>query len=121
VSPRTVAVAALLTVGVGVELACCLGVLVMRDVYDKLHYTAPATTIGSLAIALAVVVEESLSQAGIKALLVFGALLVTNPVLTHATARAARVRQLGGWEPDPGGGSRPAAPDPPGTPEGRER
>jgi monovalent cation/proton antiporter MnhG/PhaG subunit len=97
VTPRGLAVAALLTLGVGTELVCCVGVLVMRDAYDKLHYTAPATTVGSLAIAAAVLVSESLSQAGVKALLVFVALLVTNPVLTHATARAARVRQLGAW------------------------
>jgi monovalent cation/proton antiporter MnhG/PhaG subunit len=121
VSPRAVAVAVLLIVGVGVELACCLGVLVMRDAYDKLHYTAPATTVGSLAIALAVVVEESLSQAGIKALLVFGALLVANPVLTHATARAARVRQYGRWQSDAGGADRTPAPDPPGTSAGPDR
>jgi monovalent cation/proton antiporter MnhG/PhaG subunit len=94
VTARQVAVAVLLTLGVGVELACCVGVLVMRDAYDKLHYTAPATTIGSLAIAAAVVVSAPLSQAAVKALLVFLALLVTNPVLTHATAR---VRQLGAW------------------------
>jgi monovalent cation/proton antiporter MnhG/PhaG subunit len=101
VTAREVAVAALLTLGVAVELVCCVGVLVMRDAYDKLHYTAPATTVGALAIALAVVVQESLSQAGIKALLIFLALLVTNPVLTHATARAARVRQLGTWQARP--------------------
>jgi monovalent cation/proton antiporter MnhG/PhaG subunit len=100
-TPRGVAVAILLAVGVGVELFCCVGVLVMRDLYDKLHYTAPATTIGSLAIAAAVVVQESFSQAGIKAILVFLILLVTNPVLSHATARAARVRELGHWEPRP--------------------
>lgn len=107
-TPRALAVAVLLILGVGVELVCCVGVLVMRDAYDKLHYTAPATTVGSLAIAAAVVVQESLSQAGVKALLVFVALLVTNPVLTHATARAARVRQLGAWR---------AGPEPPGPPE----
>ena len=105
---REVAVAVLLTLGVAVELVCCVGVLAMRGAYDKLHYTSPATTLGSLAIAAAVVVDQSLSQAGIKALLVFVALLVTNPVLTHATARAARVRQLGSWQapsqpPDDGG------------------
>jgi multicomponent Na+:H+ antiporter subunit G len=72
-------------------------VLVMRDAYDRLHYTAPATTIAPLAIAAAIVLEERLSAAGIKALLVALALLVTNPVLTHATARAARIRQLGEW------------------------
>jgi len=102
VTPRGVAVAALLVVGVSIELACCIGVLVMRSLYDKLHYTAPATTIGSLAIAAAIVVEESFGQAGIKAILVFLVMLVTNPVLTHATARAARVRELGRWQPGPG-------------------
>jgi monovalent cation/proton antiporter MnhG/PhaG subunit len=91
------AIAVLLVLGVGVELACCVGVLVMRDAYDRLHYTAPATTIGPLAIAAAIVLQESLSAAGIKALLVALALLITNPVLTHATARAARVRELGEW------------------------
>jgi multicomponent Na+:H+ antiporter subunit G len=96
-SPRGLLVAALLVVGVGVTLASCIGVLVMRDAYDRLHYTAPATTIAPLAIAAAIMLEERLSAAGIKALLVALALLVTNPVLTHATARAARIRQLGGW------------------------
>jgi len=43
------------------------------------------------------VLEESFSAAGIKALLVALVLLATNPVLTHATARAARVRALGEW------------------------
>lgn len=120
-NPRSLAVAVLLTVGVGVELACCLGVLVMRGAYDKLHYTAPATTIGSLAIALAVVVEESLSQAGIKALLIFATLLAANPVLTHATARAARVRQLGRWQPDAGDAGQPATNDRPAAPGAPDR
>jgi monovalent cation/proton antiporter MnhG/PhaG subunit len=116
---KAVAVAALLTVGVVVELACCLGVLLMRGVYDKLHFTAPATTIGSLAIALAVIVQESFSQAGLKALLIFLILLVANPVLTHATARAARVRQYGTWQPEASGVEAAAARDRP--PEGPER
>jgi multicomponent Na+:H+ antiporter subunit G len=96
-SPRGLLVAALLVVGVGVTLASCVGVLLMRDAYDKLHFTAPATTIAPLAIAAAIVLEERLSAAGLKALLVALALLVTNPVLTHATARAARIRQFGEW------------------------
>jgi len=96
-SPRGILVGALLVVGVGVTLASCVGVLVMRDAYDRLHYSSPATTIAPLAIAAAIVLEESFSAAGIKALLVALVLLVTNPVLTHATARAARVRALGEW------------------------
>ncbi len=96
-TPRAIAATVLLVVGVGVELACCVGVLVMRDVYDKLHYTAPATTLGAFAIAGAVLLRESIVQFGIKTILVTLALLITNPVLTHAIARAARIRRFGAW------------------------
>jgi multicomponent Na+:H+ antiporter subunit G len=96
-TPRAAASVALLVLGVGIELACCIGVLVMRGVYDKLHYGAPATTLGAFAIAGAVVLRTPLVQFGIKALLVALVLLVTNPVLSHATARAARIRRFGAW------------------------
>lgn len=89
----TIAAAVLVTVGVAVELACCVGVVVMRDVYDKLHFTGPATILGPLALAGAIVVQEGLNQAGIKALLVAALLVVANPVLTHATGRALYIRQ----------------------------
>jgi len=104
VSPRELAVAALLVVGIGVTLASCLGVLLMRNAYDRLHYTAPATTLAPLAVAAAVLVAEGPSAAGVKAVLVAIVLLVTNPVLTHATARAARIRKFGEWRPHDGGG-----------------
>jgi multicomponent Na+:H+ antiporter subunit G len=96
-TPREVVATVLLVFGVGVELACCLGVLVMRGVYDKLHYTSPATTIGAVAIAAAVVLRESVVTYGIKAMLVALALLITNPVMSHAIARAARIRRHGAW------------------------
>jgi monovalent cation/proton antiporter MnhG/PhaG subunit len=96
-SPRGILVTALLLVGVGVTLVSCLGVLAMRDAYDRLHYTAPAAVVAPLAIAAAVVLEERFSAAGIKAVLVALVLILTNPVLGHATARAARIRQFGEW------------------------
>ena len=96
-SLRELAVAALLVVGVAAALLSCLGVLVMRDAYDRLHYTAPAATLAPVLLAAAVVVEEGLSAVGVKALLVALVLVATNPVLSHATARAARIRQFGHW------------------------
>jgi monovalent cation/proton antiporter MnhG/PhaG subunit len=101
VSVSSVAVVVLLTFGVTVELACCLGVLVMSDAYDKLHYLGPAAIVGPLAIAAAVVVRESLSQAGVKALLVAALLMVASPVLTHATARALYIRRRDHLDPEP--------------------
>ena len=69
-SARDLAVVVLLVLGVGVTLLSCAGVLVMRNPYDRLHYTAPAAVLAPVAIAAAVVLEERLSAAGIKAVLV---------------------------------------------------
>jgi monovalent cation/proton antiporter MnhG/PhaG subunit len=101
VSLSTVVVIVLLTFGVGVELACCLGVLVMEDAHDKLHYVGPGAIFGPLAVAAAIVVRESLSQAGIKALLTAALLIVVNPVLTHAIGRALYIRRRDHLEPSP--------------------
>jgi len=97
VSVGDVAVAVLLAVGVASALMSALGLVATRDPYDQLHFTGPATVIGPVAIAAAVLVEEPLSSAGIKAVLVALVMLASGPVLIHATARAARVRERGRW------------------------
>jgi monovalent cation/proton antiporter MnhG/PhaG subunit len=92
-----VAVAVLLGLGVGSALLSAMGLLATRNPYDQLHFTGPATVIGPVAIAAAVLVEEPLSSAGVKAVLIALVMLATGPVLIHATARAARVRERGRW------------------------
>ena len=92
-------VAILLALGVASVLLSCAGVVVMRAPLDRLHFTAPASTIGPVLIAAAVLVEEPLSSAGIKAVMVALLIVVTTPVLSHATAHAARVRRHGRWVP----------------------
>lgn len=89
----------LLALGVGVEWLCCLGLLLGRTALDRLHYLGPATLLGPLLIAAAVVVHEALSQAGIKAILLVLAFLISSPVLSHATGRAARLRGYGNLRP----------------------
>jgi multicomponent Na+:H+ antiporter subunit G len=95
---RDVIVAVLLGLGVAAALLSCVGVLVMRNALDRLHFTAPASTVSPVLFALAVLVEEPLSSAGVKAVLVAALIIITTPVLTHATARAARVRDHGRWK-----------------------
>jgi len=97
VSPGDVAVAGLLALGVGAALLGALGLLATGNPYDQLHFTGPATLIGPVAIAAAVLVEEPLSSAGVKSVLIAIILISTGPVLIHATARAARVRDRGRW------------------------
>ena len=78
---------ALLVAGVGVELLACAGVLLVRDALDRLHYTG-AGTLAALLVVAAVVVRESFSLIGNKAILLAAFVLVTAPVLTHYTAQA---------------------------------
>jgi multisubunit Na+/H+ antiporter MnhG subunit len=46
-------------------------------------------------------IHDGFSQSGVKAVIAASILFVMNPILTHATARAARVNERGHWEPDP--------------------
>ena len=91
----------LVAAGVAGELACCVGLVLMRDVFDRLHYAMAATTLPPFLIAAAVVVEEDWTQPAINALLIAAALFVANPVLATATARAARARRYGRVEARP--------------------
>lgn len=88
-----IAVAALLVIGVLGFALTSLGVLVCRDVFDQIHYLAPGSLVGSIAICAAVLLHGGFSQAGSKSILIALLLLLSNPVLSHATARAARIRR----------------------------
>ncbi|HEU5200609.1 MAG TPA: monovalent cation/H(+) antiporter subunit G [Ktedonobacterales bacterium] len=99
---QTIFADVLLALGVGIELLSCLGLLVMNNVFDRLHYVGPAATLGPIAIAGAVLLEEGISTAGLKAILIAVVLVGVGPIVTHATARAARVRQFGQWQAQPG-------------------
>lgn len=98
-SAREVVVCILLGTGVFGFALCALGLLLSRNFYDQLHFLAPASLVGAVAIPLAVLVEEGFSQAGTKALLIAILLFWANPVLSHASARAGRIRRKGQWPP----------------------
>jgi multisubunit Na+/H+ antiporter MnhG subunit len=98
-----VAVAALLVLACALVVLSALGVVLMRGVYDRLHYTGPPSLAAAL-VAAAVVVRESFSLIGNKAVLLAVLLLVASPLLAHVTSRAARIREHGDWvlRPDDG-------------------
>jgi multicomponent Na+:H+ antiporter subunit G len=85
----------LVALGVALELACCLGLALARDGFDRLHFVSAATTLPPILIAAAVVVEEGLDQASLNAIAVALLLLVLNPILVHATARVGRQSRMG--------------------------
>jgi monovalent cation/proton antiporter MnhG/PhaG subunit len=84
------AVNVLLALGVVLELLCCVGVVVMRTTYDRLHYAAAGTTVPAFLVLAAVLVREGVSSGGLQAIAAVAFMFLLNPVLVTATARAAR-------------------------------
>jgi multisubunit Na+/H+ antiporter MnhG subunit len=85
-----------LIAGTALDVFAVLGMSVMRDAFDRLHYVGLAGY-GALLIAVAIVVRESWSLIGDKALLTAALLLIIGPVLVHTTARSLRTREHGDW------------------------
>jgi multisubunit Na+/H+ antiporter MnhG subunit len=88
--------AVLLIAGGLLELLAVLGICVMRDAYDRLHYPGLAG-FGAFLICLAVLFRESFSLIGDKALLVGVILLLCGPILVQTTVRSLLIRELGDW------------------------
>lgn len=76
-------------------LLSSVGLVAAKTGWDKLNYTGPANVVAPVAIAAAVLVDDSLTSASVKAALVAVVLLVTGPAVVHATGRAARIREEG--------------------------
>jgi multisubunit Na+/H+ antiporter MnhG subunit len=93
---RLVVATILLIAGSVLELLAVLGVCVMRNAYDRLHYVGLAG-FGALLVGVSILVRESFSLIGDKALLTGGLLVVTGPILAHTTARSLLIRELGDW------------------------
>ena len=92
---RPLAVDILLAAGTACQLLCCAGVLACRDAFDRLHYSAAATTVGPVLIAGAIVVREGTASPTLGTVVAVALPLLASPLLTHATAIAARRVEVG--------------------------
>jgi multisubunit Na+/H+ antiporter MnhG subunit len=86
----------LLIAGLVLDAFAVLGLCVMRDVFDRLHYVALAGY-GALLIGVSILVRESWSMIGSKSLATGGLLVIIGPLLLHGTARSFRTRERGVW------------------------
>ncbi len=98
-SARHVVATGLLIAGSSLEVLAVIGVAVLRDAYDRLHYVGLAG-FGALLVAVAIVTRESFSLIGDKSLATAAVIVLLGPVLVHATARSLRIREHGDWRED---------------------
>lgn len=91
----------LLCLGTGLGVIAALGVVVMRDWQDRVHYAA-LSSFGVFLVALSILVRESFSVIGNKALATGVLMLIAGPVVVHVTLRSGRIRTLGDWRRNTG-------------------
>ena len=91
---KDVVVAVLLVIGVGAQVLGCVGIALMRNAYDRLHYTSPSV-LAAVALAAAVLVREGFSLIADKGLMLAAVVVITSPVIVQALARAARTSEHG--------------------------
>ncbi len=94
-----------LGLAVAVVLLLSVGVLVVRGVYDKLHFVTPAALVAPVLVTLAVLVRAGFSATTTETVMALLFMVIAGPFLTHATIRAARVREMGDWRPGRHGGT----------------
>lgn len=110
---QQVVVDILLGLAVAIVLASSVGILVMRDAYQKLHYVTPIAVLAPLAVGLAVLAQSGWSVSSAETWLAVLFMLIGGPFLSHATIRAARIREHGDWRPGATAGqNRPGEPRP---------
>ena len=98
-----------LGVAVAIAVISAVGVLVMRDTYQKLHFVGPAALVSPVLVTLAVWLHVGNTATTLEAMLALLFVVIAGPYLSHATIRAARIRETGDWRPG-GPGHAPPLP-----------
>jgi monovalent cation/proton antiporter MnhG/PhaG subunit len=96
-----VAVHILLTAGVLAQLICCLGVVLGKTAFDRLHYAGAGSTLGPLLITAAVIVLRGVDASSLETIVAALVLLAPSPIIAHALARTARQIYFGQVEARP--------------------
>jgi multisubunit Na+/H+ antiporter MnhG subunit len=94
---RTIIADVLLGAAALVVVISSIGVLVMRNAYRKLHYVTPAALVAPVLVGLAVLARSGWTINSGMTWLALLFVVIGAPVLSHATIRAARIRDAGDW------------------------
>jgi multicomponent Na+:H+ antiporter subunit G len=94
---RDIVSGVLLGLAVVIVITASVGVLLMRDPYQKLHFVTPAALVAPALVALAVLVQTGLDENSGETCLALLFMVIAGPFLSHATIRALRVREKGDW------------------------
>jgi len=94
---RGIAVDIFLGLGVAVAIMSSIGILAMRDAYQRVHYVTPISLLTPVSIGIAILIQSGWSSRSAQTWLAIGFMAIASPFLSHATMRAIRIRETGDW------------------------
>ncbi len=71
----------------------------MKDEYQMMHFMSPPASLSVILITIAIFLQDGRKPESFEALFTAGVLVVMNSIVTHATARAFRIREIEDWKP----------------------
>jgi monovalent cation/proton antiporter MnhG/PhaG subunit len=98
---KAISIDVLLALGVLVTLLSVLGMLRMRDPYQRMHFIAAPASLSAALFTIAIFLQDGLKPESFKALVTTFVLIGMNTVVTHAAARAFRIADTKNWSPKP--------------------
>ncbi len=99
---RTIAIDALVASGVLITLLPVLGMMRVRDPYQRMHYVSPPASLSAFLITAAIFLQQGFKPESFKALFTTVVLIGMNTIVTHAAARAFRIAEVEDWNPKEG-------------------
>ena len=89
----SIAIQVLVYAAVIIALMSSWLMLRMKDEYQMMHFMSPPASLSAILITVAIFLQNGRKPEGFKALFIVMVLLMMNSVVTHATARAFRIRE----------------------------
>jgi len=84
----------LVTSGILFMLVGSVGIIRLPDFYSRTHSVSKSDTLGIIFVIMGLVVYEGFTQSSLKLILIILFIALSNPVGTHALARAALKKGL---------------------------
>ena len=99
-TPREIAVLALVVGGVFFAVVAAVGLVRLPDVYARAHSTSKSETLGAVLTLGAVAVTYRIGVNTLKVVLLLLVMFMTNPTAAHAITRAANELGIEPWTGD---------------------
>jgi multisubunit Na+/H+ antiporter MnhG subunit len=99
---KTIFIEVLVWAAVGSTVFFAWGMLRMRDAYQQIHYLSPPAAFAVPLLVIAIALQQGVKPETFKSLFIVLVLLAMNSIVSHATARAFRIREMSDWNPAAG-------------------